>query len=66
MWDNLLIVESPSKAKTITKYLNEIFKGQKNCVRASCGHIRDLGSKSLGIDTNDNFKLNFQISSGKI
>ena len=39
---NLVIVESPSKAKTIEKYLKEISPGGDFVVRASVGHVRDL------------------------
>ena len=43
--DNLVIVESPAKAKTIAKYLGSGYK-----VKASMGHIRDLPKKTLGVD----------------
>lgn len=54
---NLVIVESPSKSKTIEKYLGSEYK-----VLSSMGHIRDLattGKYGLGIDTEDNFKPNY-------
>ena len=51
----LLIVESPSKAKTITNYLGNEYK-----VLASYGHVRNLLPKSEGIDT-ENFEMNFQL-----
>ena len=47
---NLFIVESPSKAKTIEKYLGKKFK-----VVASMGHIRDLPKSDFGIDVEENF-----------
>ncbi|MGI6133033.1 MAG: type I DNA topoisomerase [Christensenellales bacterium] len=56
----LIIVESPSKSKTIQKYLGEGFK-----VMASGGHICDLPEKSLGIDINDNFKPEYVVNENK-
>lgn len=56
---NLVIVESPAKAKTIEKYLGKDFK-----VLASFGHVRDLPQKELGIDTKNNFKPEYVISPG--
>ena len=47
---SLVIVESPSKAKTIGNYLGKGYK-----VIASKGHIRDLPSKTMAVDVNDNF-----------
>ena len=55
----LLIVESPTKAKTLTKYLPD-FK-----VVASMGHIIDLPSKTLGIDIDNNFKPDYEVIPGK-
>ena len=46
----LLIVESPAKAKTITKYLGGDYQ-----VKASMGHLRDLPKKELGVDTDNDF-----------
>lgn len=57
---NLVIVESPSKAKTIKKYLGKDFS-----VIASVGHIRDLVPKNNSIDVNNNFKMKWQIINGK-
>ncbi len=50
----LLIVESPTKVKSIKKYLGDGFQ-----VMASNGHIRDLPKSKLGIDVEKNFKLNY-------
>ena len=47
----LLIVESPAKAKTITKYLGSGYQ-----VKASMGHLRDLPKKELGVDVENNFQ----------
>ena len=55
---NLVIVESPAKAKTINKYLGKNYK-----VLASYGHIRDLPSKNGSVDPNDNFKMLWEIDS---
>jgi DNA topoisomerase-1 len=54
---NLLIVESPAKAKTIGKYL-----GKDYVVLASFGHVRDLPSKNGSVDPEQNFAMNYQIS----
>jgi len=51
MIENLVIVESPAKAKTIEKFL-----GKTYTVKSSFGHIRDLAKKNLGIDVEDGFK----------
>ena len=59
----LVIVESPSKSKTIEKYLGNDYK-----VVSSLGHIRDLsttGKYGLGIDIDNNFKPNYEIIKGK-
>ena len=57
---NLLIVESPSKAKTIEKYL-----GSGWHVIASVGHVRDLVPESGSVDTEHNFEMRWQIMPGK-
>ena len=57
---NLLIVESPSKAKTIEKYLG---KGWR--VIASVGHVRDLFPENGSVDTEHNFEMRWQIMPGK-
>lgn len=60
---NLVIVESPSKSKTIEKYLGADFE-----VVSSKGHIRDLaikGKDGLGVDVNDNFKATYSVSDDK-
>lgn len=63
----LLIVESPAKAKTITKYLNDIPEQTENfSVTASVGHIRDLPkSNKRAIDIEAGFVPHYEISKGK-
>ena len=51
MIENLVIVESPAKAKTIEKFL-----GNGYTVKSSFGHIRDLEKKDLGVDIEHNFQ----------
>jgi DNA topoisomerase I len=60
MINNLVIVESPAKAKTIEKFLGKDFK-----VRSSMGHIRDLSKEDLGIDINNNFKPTYIVPADK-
>ena len=60
MQKNLVIVESPAKAKTISKFL-----GKKYKVKASVGHIRDLPKSSLGIDIENNFAPKYITIRGK-
>ncbi len=60
MHKNLVIVESPAKAKTIEKFLGDQYK-----VLSSYGHIRDLKDKGLGIDIKNNYKPEYVISSDK-
>lgn len=57
---SLVIVESPSKARTIKKYLGRDFR-----VEASSGHLVDLPSSRLGVDIQDNFKPNYTVIKGK-
>jgi DNA topoisomerase-1 len=56
----LVIVESPAKAKTISKFL-----GRRYRVRASVGHIRDLPVKEMGVDIEHDFKPKYEISAKK-
>ena len=56
----LLIVESPAKAKTITKYLGTGYQ-----VKASMGHLRDLPKKELGVDVDNNFQTTYLPIEGK-
>ena len=58
--NNLVIVESPSKAKTIGKYL-----GPEYTVKASMGHLRDLPKSTMGVDLEDNFQPKYIPVSGK-
>jgi DNA topoisomerase-1 len=60
MRKNLVIVESPAKAKTIEKYL-----GADYTVKSSFGHIRDLPKKDLAIDKENGFKPTYEIPADK-
>lgn len=60
MIENLVIVESPAKAKTIEKFL-----GSGYTVKSSFGHIRDLEKKNLGVDIEHNFQPQYEISADK-
>ena len=60
MAKNLVIVESPAKAKTIEKFLGKDFK-----VESSFGHIADLPSKELGVDVENDFKAKYIVSKDK-
>ena len=60
MSKNLVIVESPAKAKPIERYLGNEFK-----VTASVGHIKDLPKKTFGVDIENDFKPQYEIISGK-
>ncbi|CAN0602178.1 unnamed protein product, partial [Ectocarpus sp. 12 AP-2014] len=57
---DLVIVESPAKAKTINKYLGPNYK-----VLASMGHVRDLPSKDGSVDPDDDFAMRWQNDAGK-
>src|SRR5690606_27043630 len=56
MSKNLVIVESPAKAKTINKYLGDDYK-----VMASIGHIKDLPVKDLGVDVENDFEPSYEV-----
>jgi DNA topoisomerase-1 len=56
MAKNLVVVESPAKAKTIGKYLGPDYR-----VMASIGHIKDLPSKGLGVDVNNDFEPTYEV-----
>ncbi|MBF01743.1 MAG: DNA topoisomerase I [Flavobacterium sp.] len=60
MAKNLVIVESPAKAKTIEKFL-----GKEYQVESSFGHIADLPSKEIGVDVSNGFKPKYEVSSDK-
>jgi len=53
---NLVIVESPTKEKTISRFLDDTF-----IVRSSFGHVRDLPTESMGVDENNGFKPTYKI-----
>ena len=56
----LVIVESPAKAKTISKYL-----GKQYVVKASLGHIKDLPKKDLAVDVDHGFEPHYEVIEGK-
>jgi len=60
MSKNLVIVESPAKAKTIENFLGKDF-----VVESSFGHIADLPSKELGVNVDGDFKPNYTVASDK-
>lgn len=60
MAKDLIIVESPAKVKTIKKFL-----GGKYAVQASVGHVRDLPTKTLGVDENNNYAPEYIVIDGK-
>ena len=60
MAKNLVIVESPAKAKTIAKYL-----GKDYTVKASLGHVKDLPKKDLAVDVDNDFRPVYEVIEGK-
>ena len=60
MQENLVIVESPAKAKTIEKFLGKDF-----VVKSSFGHIRDLSKKDLGVNLDKDYEPVYEIPSDK-
>ncbi len=60
MAKNLVIVESPAKAKTIGKYL-----GKSYLVKASLGHVKDLPKKDLAVDVDNDFRPKYEVIEGK-
>src|SRR4030088_2541362 len=60
MAKNLVIVESPAKAKTIGKYLGKNFT-----VKASLGHVKDLPKKNLSVDVDNDFTPVYEVIEGK-
>jgi len=60
MADNLVIVESPTKCKTLTRYL-----GKDYHIMATVGHIRDLPRSRLGVDVENDFEPEYEIIEGK-
>src|SRR5574337_194400 len=60
MAKNLVIVESPAKARTLAKYLGKDYQ-----VKASVGHIMDLPKSKLGVDIDNDFKPEYTVLRGK-
>ncbi len=60
MATNLIIVESPSKAKTLAKFL-----GAGYTIKASMGHVRDLPKSKLGVDVDNGFLPEYEVIKGK-
>src|SRR5512139_3013936 len=60
MAKSLVVVESPAKAKTISKYL-----GRNYIVKASVGHIKDLPKSKLGVDVDDDFTPHYAVIPAK-
>ena len=61
MGDKLVIVESPSKAKTIQKYLGRGYR-----VTSSMGHVRDLPKRDLAIDIEHDFAPSYEVTKQKV
>ncbi|MBI4039768.1 type I DNA topoisomerase [Candidatus Daviesbacteria bacterium] len=59
--DNLVIVESPTKARTLSKFL-----GNKYTIEASMGHVRDLPKSDIGVDVEQNFEPRYIVPKSKI
>src|SRR5437899_212700 len=57
---NLVVVESPAKAKTLKKYLGRGFD-----VRASVGHVKDLPKSKIGVDVKHGFRPQYDVIKGK-
>ena len=60
MSKNLVIVESPAKARTIEKFLGDDF-----VVKSSIGHIRDLPKKDMGVNVEEGFEPSYEVSPDK-
>ena len=60
MSKSLVVVESPAKAKTISRYLGKNF-----VVKASVGHIKDLPKSKLGVDVDGDFAPDYSVIPGK-
>ena len=60
MSKNLVIVESPAKARTISRYLGDDYE-----VVASVGHVRDLPSKKMSVDIENDFRPEYEVMPGK-
>ena len=61
MAKNLVIVESPAKAKTIGGFLGDDYE-----IKSSYGHVMDLPKKGLGVDIKNKFKPQYEISPDKV
>ena len=57
---DLIIVESPTKARTLTRFLGKEYR-----IASTMGHIRDLPKKKLGVDVEKNFKPSYLLVTGK-